>query len=80
MSGLLAGLILEKGLASGMYPAMGVRLVADLLLAAVMPLFTIFIPMPNQGLSPEKSRFTGGRYLPAKNKDARQISNNKFDR
>ncbi|MDF9410368.1 VWA domain-containing protein [Brevibacillus laterosporus] len=80
VSGLLAGLILEKGLASGMYPAMGVRLVADLLLAAVMPLFTIFIPMPNQALASEKSRFTGGRYLSAKNKEAKQISTNKFDR
>ncbi|QDX91815.1 VWA domain-containing protein [Brevibacillus laterosporus] len=80
VSGLLAGLVLEKGFASGMYPDMVVRLVADLLLAVVMTLFTIFFPMPNQGLSSEKSRFTGGRYLSAKNKDAKQISNNQFDR
>jgi len=50
VSGLLAGLLLEFGLSGGTLADAMIRLLACLVLASVMTMFTLAIPMPANGV------------------------------
>jgi Ca-activated chloride channel family protein len=79
VAGLLAGLVLEMGFASTGLPGPVLRLVADILLALVLTLFTINIPAPVSGQLSDAGSFSRRRYSPNSSLDAKTPGLKRFD-
>ncbi|MCM3077695.1 vWA domain-containing protein [Brevibacillus invocatus] len=80
ISGLLAGLVLESGFSSGDWPEMLLRLLATLLMAVVVALFTLLIPVAvNQGSSSFQARLSRSKALPVRSGDAGKQNSKRFD-
>ncbi|MEJ8545177.1 vWA domain-containing protein [Brevibacillus borstelensis] len=79
VAGLLAGLVLEMGFASTDLPGPVLRLIADILLALVLTLFTVSIPAPVSGQLSDSGSFSRRRYSPNSSLDGKTTGLKRFD-
>ncbi|USG65570.1 VWA domain-containing protein [Brevibacillus ruminantium] len=78
VAGILAGLVLEAGFASTDLPGVLLRLLADLVLAAVLTLFAVTIPASASGQS-DRGSFSRRRYSPTESLDAGSSGSKRFN-
>lgn len=78
VAGVLAGLVLEAGFASAALPDFVLRMLADLLLALVLALWSVSVPAPASGQASDRGSFSRRPYAPAQSPDAGSSGSKRF--
>lgn len=79
VAGLIAGLLLEFGIGHSLFTDLLVRLFADVLMAAVLAVFTAIIPVQERSAATDTGSFTRGKGTSGKRFNEKNVTSSGFD-